>query len=270
MTHLKRFSIPRSWPMSRKGKRFAISPSPGPHAKADCIPLRVILRDILGYADSAREAGSILNQGKVLVDKRPRRDPGFPVGLMDVIEIPDTRDFYRVVAGARGLELEKIGKDEATLKACKITGKTTLRGGIQQLNLHDGRSILVKKDTYRVGDSITISLPDQKILKHHRLEKGSHGFITAGKNMGIWGRLSDIEKREHSLEKSTVTLETEKPSDTRHDTGKREIKTLKEYIFIAERPGRPKAASQEDKHASDKEAANPKPSGKPARAKGGK
>ncbi len=271
MTHLKRFSIPMSWPMSRKREKFAISPSPGPHARMDCIPLRVILREILGYADSAREARSILSQGKVLVDKRPRRDSGFPVGLMDVIEIPDTRDYFRAVAGTRGLELEKIGKDEASCKVCKIRGKTTVRGGMQQLNLHDGRSLLIKRDTYKVGDSITLSLPEQKILKHYRLEKGSHGFITAGRNIGIWGRIKEIEKREHNLEKSTITLEAEKPSgDNWQGTDNREIKTLREYIFVAERPGKPRAARREEKPGADKEAAKSKPYRKPAKAKGDK
>ncbi len=273
MTHLKRFSIPRAWLMSRKREKFAISPSPGPHTRTDCIPLRVILRDLLGYADSAREARSILSQGKVLVDKRPRRDSGFPVGLMDVIEIPDTRDYFRMVAGTKGLELEKIGKTEAFWKICKIRAKTTLKGGIQQLNLHDGRNLLIKKDTYKVGDSIMLSLPEQKILKHYRLEKGSHGFITAGRNIGIWGRIKEIEKREHNLEKSTVTLEVDKSSgDTQQGTNKREIKTLREYIFISEKRERAsKAESPKDLKASrgDKEA-EPESKAKPPREGTGK
>ncbi len=230
MTHIKRFSMPATWPMSRKEHKFAISPSPGPHTRKDSIPLRVVLRDVLGYADNAKEARSILSQGKVLVDKRPRRDSGFPVGLMDVIEIPDTKDFFRVVAGAKGLELEKIRDSDASWKVCKIRGKTTIRGGIQQLNLHDGRNITVKKDTYNVGDSIMVSIPEQKILKHHKLEKGAYGFITAGRNMGIWGRIKEIEEKKHMLEKSTVIMEVDK----------KDIKTLREYIFIAERAATPK------------------------------
>jgi small subunit ribosomal protein S4e len=228
MVHLKRFSIPMNWPMSRKKDKFAVSPSPGPHARAGCVPLRVILRDILGYADNAREARNILSRGKVLVDKRPRRDSGFPVGLMDVVEIPEAGGCFRMVAGTRGLELMRIGREESSCKICRIRGKTTVKGGIRQLNLHDGRSILVRKDTHGVGDSVMISLPEQKILKHYRLEKGSHGFITAGRNMGIWGRIKSIEKKGHMLEKSTVTLDTE-------GTGRREIKTLRKYIFVAER-----------------------------------
>jgi small subunit ribosomal protein S4e len=230
MTHLKRSRIPVTWPMSRKREKFAVTPSPGPHPKAGCMPLRLILRDILDYADSAREARSILSQGKVLVDKRSRKSSRFPVGLMDVIEIPGARQCFRAMVSTRGLGLEKIEESEASRKTCKITGKTTIKGGLQQLNLHDGRNIPVKKDAYKVGDSVRISLPDQKILKHYALEKGARGFITAGRNIGIWGRIKDIEERKHSLEKSTVTL----------DAGEKEIKTLRGYIFIAE-GGRPRS-----------------------------
>ena len=230
MTHLKRLGIPKTWPMSRKEQKFAVTPSPGPHPKLECMPLRVILRDLLSYADNAKETRNILSQGKVLVDKRPRKSSRFPVGLMDIIEIPGARQCFRVMVSTRGLGLEKIEESEASKKTCKITGKTTLKGGIQQLNLHDGRNILIKKDAYKVGDSLKISLPDQKILKHYALEKGARCLITAGRNIGIWGRIKDIEERLHSLEKSTVTL----------DTGEKEIKTLRGYIFIAE-GGKPRS-----------------------------
>jgi small subunit ribosomal protein S4e len=249
MTHLKRLSIPQTWPIPRKRLKFAVNPSPGPHAKMDCIPLRIILRDILGYADNAREAKNILSQEKVLVDKRPRKDSRFPVGLMDVVEIPSTKQYFRMITGKQGLELMKIQDKEASWKLCKIVGKTTLKGGIQQLNLHDGKNILIKKDTFKVGDSIKISLPDQRLIKDYKLEKGSHGFITAGRNIGFWGRIKEVEQREHSLEKSTVTL----------DTGEKEIKTLRRYIFIAEMPSKvPKPHKPDKKPKPEKKAAKPK------------
>lgn len=228
MTHLKRLRIPKTWPIPRKGLKFAVNPDPGPHTKSGCMPLRVILRDLLGYAENARESRIILTQGKVLVDKKPRKRGRFPVGLMDIIEIPDTKQYFRMIIGESGLRLEKITQAEAAWKFCKITGKTTLKKGTHQLNLHDGKNILVKKDTYRVGDSVMISLPDQKILKHLRLEKGSHGLITGGKNIGIWGRIKEIEKKKHMLEKSTVTIDS---------ATKKEIKTLREYIFVADPRG---------------------------------
>ncbi len=238
MAHLKRLGIPGSWPMPRKGSKFAVRPSPGPHAIMQCMPLRVILRDLLGYADNAKESMSILSQGKVLVDKKARKSSRFPVGLMDVIEIPDARVYFRVVAGRSGLILEKTDESGASCKTCRITGKTTLKKGVQQLNLHDGRNILVKKDTYRVGDSVSISLPDQKILSHALFAKGSDCFVTGGRNIGIRGTIKEINNKKHMLEKSTVTI------DVNSGSAKKEIKTLKKHIFISGKPGTP---GREDK-----------------------
>ena len=251
MAHLKRLKVPLTWPMSRKAEKFAVTPSPGPHPKMHCMPLRVILRDLLGYADNAKEASQILNQGKVLVDKKARKDSRFPVGLMDVVEIPDARRQFRMMATKSGLQLQDIPEAESSSKTCKITGKTTLRKGVTQLNLHDGRNLILKKDTYRVGDSITISLPEQKVLKHHKLEKGAPCFVTAGRNIGIHGKVKDIEEKKHMLEKSTVTL----------DTGEGDIKTLREYIFIADsgKAAKPPAKpSKEDKRTETKPKETPR------------
>lgn len=252
MAHLKRLKIPLTWPMSRKAEKFAVTPSPGPHPKMHCMPLRVILRDLLGYADNAREASQILNQGKVLVDKKPRKDSRFPVGLMDVVELPDARKQFRMVATKSGLQLQDIPEAEASYKTCKIIGKTTLKKGVTQLNLHDGRNIILKKDAYKVGDSITISLPEQKVLKHLRLEKGAPCFVTAGRNIGIHGKVKDIEKKQHMLEKSTVTL----------DTAHGDIKTLREYIFIAD-VGAPKGTGKAAKPPATQKGTSRKPEAKP-------
>jgi small subunit ribosomal protein S4e len=266
MTHIKRLSIPAQWSMSRKDNKFAIHPSPGAHPVEGCIPIQVLLRNVLGVVESAREARIVLNSGKVLVDRKPRKDPGYPVGLMDVVELPDSGLSYRVVSGAKGLSLEKIDSGDAAWKLCRIRGKTTLRKGIQQLNLHDGRNMLIKKDTFGTGDTLKISLPEQKILRHYRLEKGAHAFVSAGRNIGIRGRVTMIEPKEHSLEKSTVTL----------DTGKGEVKTLRDYIFI-EGTGKPEPKHREKPAEKAKPAAarakpaakakaKPKAKEKPAKA----
>ncbi len=226
MTHIKRLGIPGMWKMRRKGDKFAATPRPGPHAKRECIPLRMLLRNVLGLADNAKEARDILNRKLVLVDQKPRKDDHFPVGLMDVISIPQVKKHYAILPGKGGLVPGEIREADASQKLCRISGKTTLKKGIQQLNLHDSRNILVKKDSYSVGDSITISIPGQKVLKHHRFEKGAHCIVTAGRNAGTRGRIKDIERKQHMLEKSTVILES----------GKKDIKTLRDYIFITEDP----------------------------------
>ncbi len=224
MAHMKRYRIPKFWPVPKKERKWVTRPSPGPHSLGFCMPLQVIVKDVLGYAKGSGEARKIVKAGKVLVDKKPKKDPGFPVGLMDIIEIPETNEFFRVILDRNGLRLEKAGREEAGKKLCKITGKRSMKGGMFQLSLHDGRNITVKgKTPYRPGDSLLISLPEQKVLKHFGLEKGADALVIAGANMGIAGRVKEIMERRSMLKKSMVVLETGKG---------RTIETLKEYILV--------------------------------------
>jgi small subunit ribosomal protein S4e len=129
MAHLKRLGIPKNWPMPRKGSKFAVRPSSGPHAIMECMPLRVILRDVLGYADNAKESMHILSQGMVLVDKKPRKRSRFPVGLMDVIEIPAAKKYFRMVTGKAGLVLEKMDESQASFKTWASSSSISMTGG---------------------------------------------------------------------------------------------------------------------------------------------
>ncbi len=225
MAHLKRYSMPKIWRISRKKHVWIGRPMPGPHPRNNCITLQVLIRDILKYAETRKEAKKIISEGKVLVDKRVIRNLNFPVGLMDVIEIPETKEYFRMIVDRRGLSLEKIQAINADKKLCRINGKATLKKGKQQLNLHDGRNILTdKKSPYRVGDSVAIALPGQEIIKHYKLEKGSPAFIFAGKNIGIEGKIKDIRTRKNMLETSTAILSTKD----------KEIETLKDYVFPGE------------------------------------
>ena len=59
MAHLKRYGIPKFWPLSKKEKVWAVKPRPGPHPKDFCIPLQIIVRDILELAETSKEAKKI-------------------------------------------------------------------------------------------------------------------------------------------------------------------------------------------------------------------
>lgn len=52
--HQKRLSVPKSWPVARKEQQYTVKASAGPHGEAG-VPLLILLRDVLGYADSKRK-----------------------------------------------------------------------------------------------------------------------------------------------------------------------------------------------------------------------
>ena len=185
---LKRLAAPRFWPVERKVKKFVIAPRPGPHPKSRSIPLGIILRDVLQYAHTAKEVKEILNKNAVKVDSKVRRDHGFPVGLMDVISIGD--EHYRVLPGQKVLYLKRIGKEEAKIKLSMVNNKTCLKGKIQ-LNLHDGRNILVEKGDYKTGDVLVFDF-EKGIKEMLKLEKGATALVTGGHNIGSVGKIADI------------------------------------------------------------------------------
>ena len=51
-SHMKRLTMPRSWPLTRKTDIWVQKPNPGGHSDEMCMPLGVILRDVLGLAHS--------------------------------------------------------------------------------------------------------------------------------------------------------------------------------------------------------------------------
>ena len=154
-----------------------------------------IIRDMLKVCDTAREARRIIGQRKILVDGRPATDYKRPVGLMDVISIPDTKEHFRFLIDSNGkFRLVRISDKEAAWKLARIENKTTIKEGKTQLNLHDGRTILVKKDTYKTGTTLKIELPEQKILESYELKPGNISYLIGGSHIGQICEIESYEK----------------------------------------------------------------------------
>ena len=152
----------------------------------------LILREKLGYCDTMREASLIVGAREVLVDGKPALDVKQIVGLMDVVSIPKTKEHYRILIDKLGkLILVKIKPAEAKTKIVRIENKTTVPGGKLQLNLHDGRNILIDKDEYKTGDVLKIEVPSQKIVARYPMEQGAIVLITSGRHKGEIATLED-------------------------------------------------------------------------------
>jgi len=227
--HLKRKPAPAFWPIRRKEHRWVVKPKPGPHKSSESLPLLVILRDILALGKTRREVDFLLSRGNVNVDGVVRRDGDFPVGLMDVIEIPAMNKVYRVLPIlGKGLGLHEVSKEEGEFKLCKITGKTTVRGGHIQLNLSDGRNILVEvadprkpvEDMYKTSDLLRVSIPSVEVLAHLQFGEGVLALISGGENAGQWGEV--VKVGTPGIYGSTVTI---------RNAEDREIETISDYIF---------------------------------------
>jgi small subunit ribosomal protein S4e len=191
--HLKRLKAPRTWRIERKVAKWTVKPSPGPHPIERSVPLLLVVRDFLKLADTGKEARKIIGAREILVDGKARRDYKFPCGLMDVISIPKINEHYRVLFDRRGvLRVVKIDEERAKWKLCRIENKTMVKGGKIQLNLHDGRNIIVEENSYKTGDVLKISLPEQEILEVIPMEKGYLAMITGGRHTGQIAKIEEV------------------------------------------------------------------------------
>jgi len=184
-TQMKRLAAPRTWSLRRKVNVWVTKQSPGPHPIERSMPALIVMRDMLKICDTAKEAKRVIGNRELLIDGKPLRSPKMPIGLMDVISIPKMKAEYRMLLTDKGkLALVPISDDEAKFKLCRIEKKTTVSKGRTQLNLHDGRNIVLDKNQYRSGDVLKISLEDQKILESYPLAAGATVMIIEGNKSG--------------------------------------------------------------------------------------
>lgn len=208
---LKRQMAPMFWGITRKDKRFVVTVRPGPHPKNESIPTSVFLRDVLKIVKTLREAKSAIYEGKVTVDGVVRKSLHHGIGLMDVIQLGNVKEVYRLVPGlGKHLVPLKINESEKSKKLVQVKSKTTIKGNKTQIGFHDGRS-LITDAAVNVGDSCIISIPDQKILEVIKMEKGSQALVIRGINVGKIGKIETLEPGTFILPKKVLlTLEDRK------------------------------------------------------------
>jgi len=218
--HLKRLNAPRALKLHRKERIWTVRSSPGAHKLEKSIPLGMIVRDYLKLADTLKETRKIITNGEVLVDGVVRKVYKFPCGLMDVISIPKMKNDYRVLYDRRGnIIVEPIKPADAKWKLCRIENKNILKGKKIQLNLHDGRNQLVKKDEYKTGDVLKLTFLDNKIEDTYKFDKGTVSMIIGGSHIGEIANIEDVE-----------LVQSSKPNLAKMK-GANEFTTLQKYVF---------------------------------------
>ncbi len=208
-SHLKRLDAPKSWVIPRKEHTFITRPSAGAHSMDLGMPLAVVLKDFIKAANTTREVKRALGIKHVVVDGKRVRDHKRIVGLLDIISLPENKENYRMTLGEDGtLMIKKIDAKEANHKLAKVIGKTMVKKGKLQVNLSDGRNILVGKDDVATGDSLVIEVPSQKVIEHLKCQAGAQILIIGGKRKGEQGKIVDIIKDEVLYQSKTGKFTT--------------------------------------------------------------
>ena len=227
--HQKRLSVPKSWPVERKTETFTVKADAGPHGEAG-VPLLILLRDVLGYVDSRKEARYALNQDNVVINGQAVSDEERPVGMFDIVVFDEREEYYRVFPGEGGrLSLTPIDADSAQSKLGKIVGKRQVPGGDVQLTLHDGQTLLVGADSdYGRGDSIVVSNQEDEIVAHFEYEEGELVTAVAGSHAGEIGRIEEIQVTASSAQNNVLVSQEDVPGVDAEGG----FETVEEYVVV--------------------------------------
>ncbi|WP_435175852.1 30S ribosomal protein S4e [Halorussus sp. AFM4] len=221
--HQKRLSVPKSWPVERKTETFTVKADAGPHGE-EGVPLLILLRDVLGYVQSRKEARYALDQGNVLVNGDENVAEDRPIGMFDIVAFTEREEYYRVFPDEGGrLALTPIDADAAGSKLGKIEDKTKVAGGRTQLNLHDGQNLLVEDDEYGSGDSIVVDNEDNEVVAHFPYEEGSLVTAVRGAHAGDVGEVAEIQVTPGSGSNNVIVERLD---------GEGTFETVEEYVVV--------------------------------------
>jgi small subunit ribosomal protein S4e len=219
---MKRLASPRAWKIPKKSSTWVPKPIAGKHAADRSIPLGIALRDYLGVVDTMTEAKRVIGNREILLDGRVATSHKVPVGLMDVLSLPKLQKHYRTVIDGHGrVALAEIPAAQAAWKLCRVQDKTTVSGGRLQLNLHDGRNLIVKETGYKTGDVVKLAIPDQEIKGHYAFGQGMTALITGGAHVGEFAKVGAEE-----------TIRSPRPNLVALTSGSASYSTVKPYVFL--------------------------------------
>lgn len=215
--HLKRLAAPKTWPLKKKGIPFITRPAPTGAAMDLSLPIVIVLKDLLGLAQTTKEVKHILHTQEVFIDGNRVFNHDQSLGLFGSISIPATKANYRLAINTKNtLALVPVPSAEAKLRPSKIKGKTILGKDKVQLNCLDGSNVIVKKDDYKRGNTILINVEKKTVEKQLMFEKGAIIFLYKGKHVGHLAAVEEFDSR-------NVTLKA--------DDGK-VFETRREYCFV--------------------------------------
>jgi small subunit ribosomal protein S4e len=132
---------------------------------------------------------------------------------MDIISMPESNQYYRVMPSHKGLILVPITKEDAKCRLTRVENKTSTTEGVQ-IALHDGTNMLVKvadpknpvEVTYETFDILNINIADGKVAEKIQTKEGNIAVITGGKNIGVQGKIVEIEKTENKKRRQALVV----------------------------------------------------------------
>jgi len=145
----------------------------------------------------------------IKVDGKIRRDPRFPLGMMDVVTIEKTNENFRMLLDTKGRFLpHRIDNKESGFKLCKVIRKRIGKEKVPHIATHDGRTIRYPHPDLQINDCVKINLSNNEIAGIVKFQNNAIVMITGGNNIGRIGHLQSMEKHPGSFEIAHIRDET--------------------------------------------------------------
>ena len=182
--HLLRKASSTKLPIKRKGTKYIARASS--HLD-NSVPVVIAVRDMLKLAKTASDVKRMVHNKMLKINGRPVKDIKESIRIFNLFEAD--KIYILTLLPTRKFVLEEAKRED---RLCRVIGKTILKKGTIQLNLHDGSNAMSDKESIFVGDSVSIDKTG-KITSHLPLEKGAHVFIIAGSHLGSSAVIQSIE-----------------------------------------------------------------------------
>lgn len=195
MTHQKRLSAPKHYPISRKNNTY-VSTVKGSRSRENAIPANVFLRDVTEYAETDKEAKQIVENGDILRNGERLRDVKQGIGVLDLVQLPKAEENFRVLRDGKDLKFVPT-EDERT--AAKIVDKK-VEDDEFVYHLHNGENFRSTTE-YQTGNTLLLKEGEQEI----ELEEGENVLVMSGKHAGETAELEEINERGMNPDTGTVS-----------------------------------------------------------------
>ncbi len=200
MTHRKRLPAPKHYPIERKGVTY-VSSMEGSRSPENAIPAVVLLREVLDYADSKKEAKKIVQERRLYRNGEPVTDIRQGIGVLDVVEIPETEEAYRVIRKGRNLSFVPVNDSDKV--AAKIVSKD-VEGEEYVYRLHNGENYRTE-DEHETGNTLVFN----DSVKEVSLEEGAEVIVIDGRHAGEIAELEEVHERGVDPDTGVVAAEEE-------------------------------------------------------------
>jgi len=205
MTHQKRLSAPKHYPIGRKKNKY-VATIKGSRSNENAIPVLLFLRDVTEYAENKKEAKKIIRDGKIFRNGDRVRDIQEGVGVLDVIEIPETEEAFRAVM--QGKDLVFVPVDDEEKVVAKIEDKST-EDDEYVYRLHSGENYRTETE---YSTQNTLVFEDGSVTEIE-MEEGSQVLVIAGSHAGEVAEINEIEER--GMDSNTARVESDYELETR-------------------------------------------------------